>query len=432
MSFYYMNHFYYGSSIGCVNVSGKTVEEAKKEVSSRINAYALKLKERGGKSEEIKASDIELKYASYKDVQSLKDKQHPFAWVSAFFQKKDYQIVKKASFDEELLRERIDKLSCVDSRYITEPKNPGFIYENGKYVIQKEQPGNEINKNILYTEVVNAILKGDDTIDLEAACCYVKPQYTSDSPKIIETKNTLNKYVSSKVTYALGKNNKIVDGSVINKWIKVDDNFEISFDEKETENYLNVIFDSYNTVGKSRTFKTSSGKSILISGGDYGWLINTSKEAQELIDIIKQGRTASKEPQYSQTALTHDNGDIGDTYVEIDLTKQHLWFYKNGSLIVQSDVVTGNVSSSHSTPVGVYRLKYKQLNAVLRGPGYSCPVTFWMPFNGGIGLHDANWRSEFGGNIYKTDGSHGCVNAPYDVAKTVFSNIEAGTPVICY
>jgi len=118
--------------------------------------------------------------------------------------------------------------------------------------------------------------------------------------------------------------------------------------------------------------------------------------------------------------------------LEIDLTKQYLWFYKNGTLITKGSVVTGNVSSNHTTPPGTYKLTYKQKDAVLRGPGYAAPVTYWMPFNGGIGLHDASWRAAFGGEIYKTNGSHGCINAPYQVAEAVFKNIEAGVPVICY
>ena len=55
-----------------------------------------------------------------------------------------------------------------------------------------------------------------------------------------------------------------------------------------------------------------------------------------------------------------------------------------------------------------------------------------MPFNGGIGIHDATWRSSFGGNIYVAGGSHGCVNAPYSLANTIFNNIDSGTPVVCY
>ena len=116
----------------------------------------------------------------------------------------------------------------------------------------------------------------------------------------------------------------------------------------------------------------------------------------------------------------------------MNLTAQHLFFYKDGQKILESDFVSGNVSKGHTTPPGIFALTYKQRDAVLKGEGYASPVKFWMPFNGGIGFHDASWRSSFGGSIYKTGGSHGCVNMPYAAAKELFENVYAGMPVICY
>lgn len=89
-----------------------------------------------------------------------------------------------------------------------------------------------------------------------------------------------------------------------------------------------------------------------------------------------------------------------------------MFFYKEGKLVVESDFVSGNESRGWSTPAGVYPLTYKQRNATLKGENYATPVSYWMPFNGGIGMHDAYWRSSFGGKIYKTNGSHGCINLP--------------------
>ena len=136
----------------------------------------------------------------------------------------------------------------------------------------------------------------------------------------------------------------------------------------------------------------------------------------------KKGTTATITPIYAQKAKVMGPSDIGDTYVEIDLSKQHVWFYKDGSLVTEGDVVTGNLSKKTDTPPGVYFLNYKEKNATLKGEDYSTPVDFWMPFNGGIGLHDAKWRNKFGGDIYKTSGSHGCVNCPPELAKTFFFN----------
>ena len=130
--------------------------------------------------------------------------------------------------------------------------------------------------------------------------------------------------------------------------------------------------------------------------------------------------------------LYYDRECIGNTYIEINLSNQHLWFYKNGDLISEGDIVSGNTSQNHGTPSGMYELAYKQKDAVLKGQGYSCPVSYWMPFNGGIGIHDANWRSYFGGNIYATNGSHGCINTPHYLAQKIFQNVDSGTPIVCY
>jgi vancomycin resistance protein YoaR len=432
MAIYFMNHFYFGSAINCINVSGKNVEEVNNQMASELDKYTLNLKERGGKSEEIKAHEVGLKYNSDGQFMVLKQRQNPYKWISAFFNTEASSMVESVKYDKKLLKERVDALSCFNSSNIIEPKNPSFKYTASGYVIVGEVEGNKVNKDILFENVADAILKDKTTIDLEAINCYVKPQYTSSSQKIIDTKNILNKYAFSKITYTFGKYKELLDGSTINKWITVDEKFEVTFDEKEVKNYIDVLSKSYNTIGEKREFVSSSGRTVNVMGGDYGWSINRDKETKSLITAIKEGKTLEKEPAYIQTALSHGNNDIGNTYVEIDLTKQHLWFYKNNSLIAEGDVVTGNVSANYTTPGGTYRLKYKQKNAVLRGPGYVAPVTFWMPFNGGIGIHDASWRSVFGGKIYKEDGSHGCINSPYYLAKAIFDNIEVGIPVVCY
>ena len=101
-------------------------------------------------------------------------------------------------------------------------------------------------------------------------------------------------------------------------------------------------------------------------------------------------------------------------------------------LITEGDIVSGNVNNDCATPAGIYSLVYKQKDTVLKGEGYASPVDFWMPFNGGIGIHDASWRYTFGGSIYVSNGSHGCINAPHSLANAIYNNIESGTPIICY
>ncbi|BCZ48192.1 hypothetical protein psyc5s11_42590 [Clostridium gelidum] len=432
ITMYFTNHFYLGSTISCVNVSGKTVEEVNEQMPAEVEEYTLELEERENVKEQIRGSDIGLEYNSDGKVKELKDKQNPFGWIIALFDKNDSKVSEVVTYDEELLQTCLDKLSCFDSSNIIEPQNSKFQYTDEGYVILDEVSGNKINKEILYDKVIDAILKGEKTINLEASNCYENPQYTSNSQEVIDTKDMLNKYINSEITYTFGDKTEVLNGATINNWIETNEDLEITFDEKKIKSYIDKLSSTYDTVGKTRDFITSLGTTIKISGGDYGWSISKNDEVKELIEIIKEGQTINKEPIYMQAALAHGNNDIGNTYVEINMAKQHLWFYKNGSLVVQGDVVTGNVNNNCSTPIGIYKLKYKQKDATLKGDNYSTQVSFWMPFNGGIGIHDAIWRYEFGGNIYRTNGSHGCVNAPYELANKIFDNIEGGIPIICY
>lgn len=432
MTMYFRNHFYFGTKINGISVSGKTLNEAETFMEKSLQNYTLSIKERGDKVEEIKGSNLGLKNVSPDEFKGIKDRQSPYKWIFASFSPKYSKVTADISYDDKLLKEQIDKLSCFDSRNIVEPKNPVFQYEGNEYKVIDEVMGNKIDRELFYSKVVESIVNQRSEMDLEKLGCYINPKFTSKSDKTKENKELLNKYVSSKVTYTFGDSSESIDGSTINRWLYVDDNFEVKFDEVKMKTYIDVLSKAYNTVGKTRNFKTSSGNTISIGGGDFGWAINKYKEIQDLIGVIKEGKTVTKEPAYSRTAFSHSSNDIGNTYVEIDMTKQHLWFYKDGSLVTDGDVVTGNISKGNGTPRGIYILKYRDKDAVLKGEDYETPVTYWMPFNGNVGIHDATWRKTFGGEIYKSKGSHGCVNAPYNLAKSVFENIKAGTPVICY
>ena len=124
--------------------------------------------------------------------------------------------------------------------------------------------------------------------------------------------------------------------------------------------------------------------------------------------------------------------DIGDTYVEIDYTNQHLYYYENGKAVLDSDCVTGNINRGNGSPDGVFKIVYKQSPATLVGEDYESDVTYFMPFAYNVGFHDASWRSKFGGDIYKHSGSHGCVNVPFETAKKLYKKLAVGTPVVAY
>lgn len=119
------------------------------------------------------------------------------------------------------------------------------------------------------------------------------------------------------------------------------------------------------------------------------------------------------------------------TFVEVDISSQTLNFYQDSNLILTTPVTTGK-NGVYDTRIGYFQIAYKNYNTFLEGPGYKVHVDYWMPFDGGIGLHDATWRGTFGGDIYTYNGSHGCVNMPYDAAQTVYENVSEGTRVLVH
>jgi hypothetical protein len=248
----------------------------------------------------------------------------------------------------------------------------------------------------------------------------------------VEAVEKMNKIASSNIIYEFGEEKEVVDGNLISDWLSVDDNFKVSLDTQGVKTFVDYIGKNYNSFGRVRTFKTSYGDVIKVSGGDYGWWLNRGKEVKELKKMILKGKQEVRKPAYFQTARQYGSDDIGDTYVEINLTAQHLFFYNDGKLILESDFVSGNISKNYGTPTGTYPIQYKENDATLVGEDYSTPVKYWMPFNGNIGLHDASWRHDFGKDIYLTRGSHGCINMPPAKAKKIFQHISRGVAVVVY
>lgn len=432
---YFENHFFLGSEINCINISGKSVEDAEEYLEECIDDYTLTLKGRDGVTNVIYGNDFNLKYSQdISDViKSLKQKQNESSWLKSIISSgsmdKNNLLI---TYNEDKLNTIIDKLNFFDKENIIEPENPQFIYVNNEFKIQDEVYGNKINKDLFKEKIKNAILSGQNILDIEGEQCYENPQYTKSSEKAEKIKNILNEYKDSKVIYDLGSIEENIDMNIMKDWIDIDENYDFKINKDKVREFVNGFADKYDTVGITRTMYSTSGRTVSAAGGDYGFKINREAETEELMKDIESRKSTTREPVYEQTGINTIINDIDKTCVEIDLTNQHLWFYKDGSIIAEGDIVSGCVANGTMTPEGTYKLKYKDKDSVLVGENYRSPVSFWMPFNGDIGLHDASWRYSFGGQIYMRNGSHGCVNLPYSLANDIFYNIEEGTPVVCY
>lgn len=430
VSLYFMNHFFFNTIINGADVSLKAHEAASDIIENYVKDYRLQVIERTGEAEEITGQDIGLQY-NRKSCFKIYKMQSSFKWPISLLKEQRYYVKDLFFYDKAKLETRISELNSLNKEII-EPQNVSFKYANGYYEVIEEVYGNKLHRGRLYEVIKMSVSKGQTKLDLNKSLCYEDPKYTLNSDKTPLTKDLLNKCVSTKITYILRDEKEILEQSTINKWLTVDENLSVVIDEEAVKRYVQGLSKKYDTVGTARRFKTSINKILEVKGGFYGWKINSSAETQALIVNIRNGEVIEKEPVYAQTAIPGGQNDIGDTYVEINMTRQRLWFYKDGKLITQGPIVTGNPNKGYATEVGVYMLNYKQTGSTLEGPDYEAEVTYWMPFNGNIGIHDASWRYSFGGNIYKRNGSHGCVNVPLYLAKRIFDNIEEGTPVVCY
>ena len=316
-------------------------------------------------------------------------------------------------------------------------------YNGTEYYIEPETYGNEFDDadlQVMVKDTVDQMValarpQPDTEIALPESFYYL-PDVTKDDEEMNTTMNIYNSYCKAKISLLFGEQKEVLDWSTIQNWLTIKDGQGV-LDEEAIYNYAYDLAAKYDTLYYQREFTTTAGNTITFESSDYGYQIDKDGEAAQLLTDIQSNTTVEREPVYAVSGYKRNGrDDLCGNYVEVNLTQQHLWFYMGGNLVVESDVVTGLPKDGRETATGVFPLAYKESPSVLSGGqgngAWNTDVQYWMPFHDGQGLHDAWWRSSFGGNIYQTNGSHGCVNLPQNVAKTIYDNIETNVPIILY
>lgn len=436
---YFNSHFMFNTKINGTDLAMKSVSQVEEYMAAEVKNYVLTLEESDGGTETIKGSDISLEYVPGDELERLVKNQKNLLWITSLWDGPEIKAEVGVKYNEEKLAKQIESLKCMDPENQTESVNAHPEFQTDKFIVADEVIGTQIDTEV-FNEKVRASIDGfADTLNLMEEGCYILPAYTKDSEEVSAAAEEMNSYLGANITYNFSPETEVVDASVISQWVKVDENMKVTFDEGAVKEYIKSLAEKYDTKGKTRTFTSGSGNTVKVEGGSYGWKIDQDEEYKKLTENIKNAETVTREPEYSSKAASHGEQDFGNTYAEVDLTNQRMYFIKDGKVVLQSDIVTGNPNKGNATPQGVYSLAYKQTDKVLRGTKqadgtyeYETPVKYWMPFNGGIGFHDATWQSSFGGNRYQTHGSHGCVNMPYSKAGELYNLISAGTPVVCH
>lgn len=414
-----------------------TVEEAMDIIQTNTDQYTLEIIFKDNEMEYISATEIRLTVNNLEEeLKDIKERQRK----DLFLRGRTYNF-NDLSYDDEKLKTLLLSKRQLQPGYMEDKTEVEyqFNFDSKLFEITKQNVY-YLDLNQVVEEVSIAIEDREKSISLENL--YELPESHSEVLNVKE----LNQLISAKITYQLPEGKEYtLDATTLYTWLVEDEDGIYRKDDdiwnKNIEDFVtNELSEIANTEGKSREFKpTEKDTAVFVEGGNYGYQVDIKNEIEELKSDLKNYLVIEREPCYKKREVSTENNGFGNSYVEIDITRQKVWVYVDGNPEIETDCVTGCVNKGHETPTGIFTLSYKERDRILRGKilpngkrEYETPVSYWMPFNGGIGLHDATWRKSFGGDIYITNGSHGCINLPFEAAKEIYEIINEDMPIIVY
>lgn len=444
-SIFFMSHFGFNTTIDNIDCSLKTVDQVESAISDQVDSYSLTIKERNNGSEVIKGSAIGLTYVSDGQVQKLLDNQQPFAWIARLFSKSSGENTNASvKYDETKLKSAIDALSSMNKSNMKAPADAYCAYNGTEYVVQAEDLGTTIDTTVIYDVIEKAVDSTATTVDLDSSGCYVNPTVYSTDESLQKTADTYNKYVNFSLTYTFGDNTEVLDGQTALGFLNLKSDGSATIDEDAVSDWVAGLASRHDTVGTERTFTGGDGNTYTISGGTYGWQIDQDAEKDAILSLLNgesSDKNQTREPYYTQTAASTGTPDFGNSYIDLNLTTQHMYLIIDGVVTFQSDVVTGLPTPEKITPNGVYDILDMQSPYTMHGdtdpatgePSYVTTCSYFMRMTWtGVAFHDASWQSSFGGDRYTYAGSHGCINMPPENAATLYGLIWVGLPCLSH
>lgn len=443
LGMYYRNNFPVNTWINGVYCTGKTIEQVNGELAAQTEVPDVVIADGAGREWLLPSGELGL-YPDYTSV--LKEYMRKNATALWMNNMKEPAVAElepaQYGWDEGKLEEQLTALAFVREESLREEGcSIRLDREQGYYLYDGNSKRLDIEK--MLAAVKKSLAGGELSIDLSAENCY---QDLEDRPE--DTKQRLlwarlQEYFDCKLTYDMGAEQIPLTPAILSSFLRADENGRLLPDDagqpvlvrEQVEQWVDALALQYNTCDTEREFASSRGELVRVKYSTYGTELDTKAEKAYLWQALSLRREEEEKhiPAYRQEGFVRGLDDIGDTYIEVDMTEQHMYYYVEGELVLDTDVVTGKTAGKRrGTPEGINFVYNKQRNRVLRGADYATPVKYWMPVNGAVGIHDADWRSEFGGEIYKKNGSHGCVNTPPKIMAELYEMVEVGTPVIMF
>ena len=434
IAFYFDQVFCPNTTINGIDVSMQKVSDVQAMFEANQEEYCMLVVTIDSQGECIFGSEFDFNYV-YDGIVELKKTEMGWQWPFKLLGHTAYTFEPEWEYNEAKLKSKISKLNCF-TQEMTAPTNASIVIDEYNFILQEETLGNTLIASTAEAAIVQGVESGERRVYLADADCYEKPTITLESKEIQDVLDEVDKLCQAEITYDFRGEKEVIGTEQIRTWVRKnwDGSYYLSWDA--AYEFMKQIAAEYDTVYTYREFKNSWGNVITLQPGNYGWSMAVYTETDKVLDDVKNKRVVTREPDYNMTPYNGLNADatddIGDTYVEMDLSSQYMWYYLDGELFLETPITSGTMYSGMGTPAGVYFIHNRLQNTILVGDDYRTPVNYWMQINGGIGIHDSLWRYVYGGTEYLYNGSHGCINTPYDAVESLFWNIEVGVPVVIY
>lgn len=435
---FYSEKFSANSTFGTVDISNLTLNEAQTKIVEDLNDKEFVLKEDGEEVARLTLGDLDPEYNTERELEASYLSQNPTTWVNSLFESQDYNngLEEQINFNEEKMINSLSEQGLTnEERKAAVNAAVNYDESEGYYVVEGEE-GNQIDLDRLESAIIEGIQKEDYIIDLSEA--YAQPTVTEDSEEITSILSEIETVSDIEITYTIAGDSITVPQAEIEKWIYFDSANELVINPESVKAYLDTLNEEYSTFNKSRQFNSTLQGEVTVPPGILGWSIDTEAETEALINDIHAGNAVTREPiYYSSGGIAGAANDIGTTYVEIDLSNQYMYLYVDGQIITETPIVSGKIGAETVPGANAVNEMLADTNLVGINPfsniNYSTPVNYWIRFDDQAqGIHDASWQGSYGGNVYQSNGSLGCINTPLGAVEIIFNTVDYGTPVIVF
>lgn len=432
---YYSDRFTPNTKFLTVDVGNMTLSEANEQVAKEISNQEFSLVENGKEVAKVKIADLNPVYNTQAELEKVYYSQNPNVWLESLITNTvsaEGTISDVIDLDTQAVA---DNINATNEREAAKDAVIEFSKEQGYYPVEGET-GTLVDPKLLETVIVEQINNGQDKVEVEKA--YDQPEILVESEEIQKTLTAINDVVNTDLTIEIAGDNIKMDSAKIQDWLYFDGNNKMVLDQEAVSAYLTELNEQYSTFGKNRKFQSTMQGMVDVPPGILGWGINIEEATTGLSNAILSGENGThKLATYSTGGDAGAENDIGNSYVEIDLTNQLMFLYDKGELILQTEIVSGQPGAE--TVPGANAVNEMLQHTNLKGYNqfykveYSTPVDYWIRFDDQAqGIHDASWQGAFGGGTHLYSGSLGCINTPYGAVSTIYDYVNIGTPVIVF